>query len=293
MIAITTSTNYSNILPYVLAANRNFFDHWIFVTSEDDVKTQEILKKESNVTMLFFDFTKDNKKFNKGGGMKVGQEFAYANYPDSWYLCLDSDICLSSNFSINVDSLQSKEGIYGAVHRFDFNKLSDLNNMSNFFTYSSTDKKTQKCPLGFFQLYKEKRFYPTNLPTAGICDETFASPFKVKEYLNNFVCYHLGRDNKHWSGRKNYDDFIIDCDGLPSFLPSTPPTQSQTTKQNLKKQPQTPPSPKPQPQPQPQPKPSVPVPQEHPTKVERRKTPFNSNSRQHREYLRSLRRTNR
>jgi hypothetical protein len=99
MAAITVSTNYSDILPYTLEANRKFLKNWIFVTDVNDTKTIEILKKEPTVTILYWDFQNGGRSFDKGGAVRHAQKYLYSNFPNDWYLIIDSDICLSPNFS--------------------------------------------------------------------------------------------------------------------------------------------------------------------------------------------------
>jgi hypothetical protein len=204
MAAITVSTNYSDILPYTLEANRKYFKNWIFVTDVNDTKTIEVLKKEPTVTILYWDFQNGGRSFDKGGAVRHAQEYAYLNFPNEWYLIIDSDICLSNDFKIDLNSLNS-EVVYGCSKRHDFYKLSDYKKDENFY-----DCPTYNFPLGFFQLYKQKKYYEPS-HSAASCDDQFVKRcFNQQGMFNHFVCNHLGKNEINWSGRKSTLDFIID-----------------------------------------------------------------------------------
>jgi hypothetical protein len=207
MIAITVSTNYSDILPLILEANVRFFKKWIFVTSVNDTPTIHLLMGNSNIDILYWDFNNSGRKFDKGGAVKYAQEFAYDKFPDEWYLLLDSDICLSKDFSA-VAELTGRfdpEAIYGAKNRYDFNKLSDFRNFTNYSKYPLGHKL-----YGYFQLYKQKLFYQPSID-AGLCDIEFTGQFNKRFFLDGFECSHLGRKKRNWAGRKIGSDFIMDC----------------------------------------------------------------------------------
>jgi hypothetical protein len=205
MAAITVSTNYSDILPYTLNANRKFLKNWIFVTDSNDFKTIEILKKEPTVTIMYWDFQNNGKQFDKGGAVRHAQEYAYSVFPDDWYLIIDSDICLSSNFYVDLNNLDSNIA-YGCSTRHDFYKLSDYRKNINFYNCP-----TYNFPLGFFQLYKQKHYYESSNSAASCDDQFIKRNFRHWEMLNNFTCNHLGKNEVNWyGGRKLGSDFLID-----------------------------------------------------------------------------------
>lgn len=206
MIAITVSTNYSDILPFTLEANLHHFKKWIFVTDVNDKATIEILSKIPKVIILYWDFQNGRRQFDKGGAVMMAQKFVYDNWPLDWYLIIDSDICLSHDFTINTDTL-NPSFVYGASYRHDFYKLSDYKNNINFYNCP-----TYNFPLGFFQLYNEKHFYQQS-NSAASCDDQFINRHFQKRVfmLNHFVCNHLGKNEVNWyGGRKTGSDFIID-----------------------------------------------------------------------------------
>jgi hypothetical protein len=45
IIAITVSTNYSDLLYHALKSNHKYFKHWIFVTDQNDKDTIELLNQ--------------------------------------------------------------------------------------------------------------------------------------------------------------------------------------------------------------------------------------------------------
>jgi hypothetical protein len=206
IIGITVSTKYSDILPYVIKANKKFLKHWIFITDKNDKKTINILKKYKTITILYFDFQEDDRIFNKGGGIRLGQEFAYKHFPDDWYLILDSDICLEKNFKKYINCyapVLDPKTIYGCKKRRDFHTYKDYKYKINFIKAGVG----YTLP-GFFQFYKRRIFYQSS-NDASTCDMQFLTRFKSRIYLNEIICYHLGKGSIHWEGRKTTSDFKI------------------------------------------------------------------------------------
>ena len=206
IIGITVSTNYSDVLPYVIKANKRFLKHWIFITDKNDTKTINILNKYKNITILYFDFQENNRVFNKGGAIRIGQDFAYKHFPNDWYLILDSDICLEKNFKKYINCytpVLDPKIIYGCRNRKDFYSLKDYKYKINF-----TKGGTNNSLPGFFQFYKRKIFYKSSYD-ASTCDIEFLIRFKNRIYLNEVICYHLGQGSIHWQGRKTTSDFKI------------------------------------------------------------------------------------
>lgn len=206
MIAVTVSTNYSDILPFILEANRKYFTNWIFVTDRNDHTTIGILSKEPTVTILYWDFQNSGKRFDKGGALAYAQGYAYETFPNDWYLIVDSDICLSEEFAtINVNEL-NPELLYGCHNRWDFLDINDYRNNINF-----TEYRRHNFPIGFFQLYKQKHYY-RSFDTAGNCDDEFVNRCFPQKYgmFDQFVCRHLGKDATNWAGRVVGSDFFTD-----------------------------------------------------------------------------------
>ncbi len=208
MVAITVSTNYSDVLPIVFEANKGFFKKWIFVTCPNDQSTIAYLSNKPEVIILFWDFKNNTRTFDKGGAIKHAQNYTYDNYPDDWYLLLDSDICITASFNAVRDLIQSRqlneEAIYGIKDRFDFKRLSDVREMKNPYNYPN-----QGTIDGFFQLYRKKVCYE-NSQNASQCDHQFLSNFPERIFIQGVPCFHLGL-SPHWDGNRQLgSDFILD-----------------------------------------------------------------------------------
>ena len=116
LVAICVSYHYFDTLQFTLPANYLHFDKIYLITQEDDLQTVEFCKKFDNVCVLYYDFKNNGKSFDKFGALNYGQQKMYEEYPDSWYLIIDSDIVLpnnksSLNYTINYDKLITSETI--------------------------------------------------------------------------------------------------------------------------------------------------------------------------------------
>jgi hypothetical protein len=212
VVALTVSTNYSDLVPIVIESNEKYFKHWYWVTSIDDTATINAIPKTSKHTVLYWDFKNNGKLFDKGGGMKQIQTQAYQHYPDDWYLIIDSDIALQPNFTINTAEL-------------DPNKLYGLEERQCFYSKKTFDANQpdfimrDMWPWGFFQLYKKHYFYESSY-YAGGPDDNFLHHFggNTRELQKNHVqvlptyCRHLGKvyQDQNWRGfRVPGSDFTI------------------------------------------------------------------------------------
>ena len=212
IIAITVSTNYEDIIPHTIKHNKDFFKKWIFITDPSDKETIDILEQHDNIIVLFFNFEEDAGEFNKGGAFKVGQEYAYNNFPDNWYLIIDSDICLENNFKEYMDSKYSllKENyIYSTRDRRDYLNITDYKNRENYWEYAKNDPNGEKSTVvaGYFQLYREKLYYKDSYDCSW-CDIEFSNNFLIERDFLDVTCNHLGTSYHNWKGRKNKTDFI-------------------------------------------------------------------------------------
>jgi hypothetical protein len=201
MIGITVSTNYADILPYVVEANLPHLDYWIVVTDRNDVATQQILAPHPKIVVLYWDFQNNNRVFDKGGAVKFAQEVAYKLWPDSWYLILDSDICLGQDFVIDTSGLDPNT-LYGLLTRNLYYTLSNYKNQTPNEEYKNGR------PLGFFQLYKKHCFYKHSV-SASECDDEFAVYNFDQQVTQDKSCSHLGQIYNNHNGRKVVD-FVID-----------------------------------------------------------------------------------
>lgn len=201
MIGLTVSTNYADILPYVVEANLPHLDHWIIVTDRTDEATQQILAPHQKIITLYWDFQHNGVAFDKGGAIRFAQQVAYKIWPTSWYLILDSDICLDADFTIDTTQLDP-DGLHGLLTRNLYYSLSHYKNKILDEEYKNGR------PLGFFQLYKKHCFYPSSF-SASDCDDEFAMYNFQKHFVQDKSCSHLGKIYNNHYGRKEVD-FVID-----------------------------------------------------------------------------------
>jgi len=201
IIAITISTNYEDLLPYIVEANAKFFKHWYIVTEESDKATQEICSKYSNIEILFFTFKTAQSAFNFGGARRFAQQIAHDKFKDDLILILDSDICLPENFKQIIDSSSLEaEVIYGATRRLVYNLKDYINNNKE---HCSLDKRweNENKVIGFFQLYKSSNLYKDSYNCAET-DEQFAQQFTSCKFLD-LIVDHIGTPGQDWNGRKS------------------------------------------------------------------------------------------
>jgi hypothetical protein len=174
------------------------------VTDEADEKSLEVLAAHPDVVVLFWDPTKNGATFDKGSAVRMGQEYAYDYYPNSWYVVIDSDIVLDGNPGTLRELLPSLSArtLYG-IERLDYASMSDLKEKTNGYPY-----KKQTPGLGYFQLYSIPHLY-TRSKDASLCDERFLGLFRDSSFLQTITCSHLGQES-HWRGRpEGSQDFIV------------------------------------------------------------------------------------
>ena len=71
LVAITVSTNYSDLLKLVLKQNLKFIDKWFIITDKRDKETINLIKNEKKIKILYYNFQNNNCKFDKGGAIKI------------------------------------------------------------------------------------------------------------------------------------------------------------------------------------------------------------------------------
>ena len=208
MIAITVSTNFSDLVPIIINANERFFKHWYWVTDPNDQATIDLIPKNDKHTILYWDFRNRGVAFDKGGALRLAQATAFKEYPDEWYLGIDSDIALYPDFFVDTSKLDPTK-LYGAAYRHHFYTK------NNFDNGLVDDYETNTWPWGFFQLYKVKNYY-TNSYDCSLCDDRFISCWgnthEIREQnvvlLENVICRHMGKKNQHWQGRRRGPDGV-------------------------------------------------------------------------------------
>jgi len=203
LVAVTVSTNYSDLLKICLGANKDCFDKWIVVTAENDTKTLEVLAAFPQVAVMFWDPKRNGAVFDKGSGVRLGQKYAYKHFPNSWYVVIDSDIVLEGKPGALQELLPtlSPKSLYG-IERWDYASMFDLKRKVNGLRYQGSEKL-----LGYFQLYAIPYFYSRSRD-ASLCDLRFLALFRKKVVLESISGSHLGQES-HWQGRREgSEDFI-------------------------------------------------------------------------------------
>jgi hypothetical protein len=219
LIGFCVSYKYFDTLRLTLPVNYLHFEKIYLITQEDDTETIEFCKNFNNVIVLFYTFKHNNKKFDKYGSLNYAQKIAYADYPESWYLIIDSDILLPNNM-INIlnDEKLNSECIYGAI-RNNIDKSSELldkrqiinsdKNLNWRYNNILYWKNHPPSILGCFQLYKKHVYHRDDLVNAGYGDYYFGHDnFKLFCNLDNLLYFHLGPTGINWYGK--IMDFIDD-----------------------------------------------------------------------------------
>ena len=225
LIGICISYKYMDTLKFMLPINYNHFDKIYLVTQKDDLETIQFCKKFKNVEILYINLQNENAKFDKGGAIKIAQKKAYENYPNHWYLIIDSDIILPNNF-INILEKEklNEECIYGAIRNNYIKSSKLLNQIIPEHSYEwnniCVDLLHFKCNhppsiLGCFQLYKKCNIYYKNSDDKFFYGADYDYNFGYDNFnlfcnLENIIYFHLGNSlAKNWKGKKDY--FIDDC----------------------------------------------------------------------------------
>jgi len=201
-VAITVSTNFSDILPYSIKHNLDYFDHWYIVTSKEDIATQQIVNDMASdrITLLYWEFASlyedhegnltKQRYFDKGGAIKYAQQRAYDQFHHHWYLVMDTDILIRSQRDLITEYL-CPEYIYGPQARLDFASIKDYDRGIVHRSYFQGSPRI----IGFFQLYKQKYYYRPSIDS-NLCDDEFTRLWAHdhRRFLSMTVD-HLG----HWA----------------------------------------------------------------------------------------------
>jgi len=212
LVGLCVSYQYFDTLQYTLPVNYIHFNKLYIITQHDDKETIELCRKFSNVEILYYSFKSQDKVFDKFGAMNMGQRLMYSEYPDAWYLNLDSDILLPNNLiDLLLEENLNKDCIYGGVRNnvYQTSELLDkkkvIENKENTeFVHNDlrTIKEILPFILGCFQLYKKKVFHVDNLKDAAYGDVCFCHEhFQVLCILNHIFYFHLGTGSVNWSGK--------------------------------------------------------------------------------------------
>lgn len=225
LIGVCVSYNYMDTLQFTLPVNYWHFEKLFIVTQEDDKETVAFCQSFENVQILFFDFKNNNKTFDKFGGIDLALEQAYRDYPEHWYLIIDSDIILPINI---VSLLQKKEldseCIYGINRSIDYRSVSQWLRPKVSVERNPRDLSFHMRPrpliLGYFQLFKQHLFHQSK-DNAGEGDLEFCETnFKRTHLFPRIIGLHLGASFRNWKGKEvffqidspiNITEFFFDC----------------------------------------------------------------------------------
>lgn len=211
---LTVCVDYSDFLEEVIVFNKKHFNKYVVITSNKDIKTQNICKKENVGCFITDSFYENNNPFNKG--LAISLAIKKYQFKD-WLLIHDGDICLPFDLKENLNfEKMDIEKMYGCSRKFipTYNEwkkcLSDKNNFNKY-------KRFEGYGCGFFQLFnmnssiikncKDEYIYPP-YPTAEFTDIAFlyrwCPPPDPKPEKLDMDCYHLtvGHGTAH-SGRYN------------------------------------------------------------------------------------------
>jgi hypothetical protein len=222
VIGLCISYHYTDTLQYMLPSNYLHFEKIYIATQEDDIQTIELCKQYRNVDVIFYQFNKDDKKFDKYGALNLIQSIAYKEYPDSWYINIDSDIILPVNFGDLFKTQLNPECIYGCI-RLNCTKSSELihkSKLSKSYMFNNILFSLNKPPsiVGCFQLYKKKVFHK-NFNDASEGDLCFCHDNFTMFCRLPIAYIHLGPSGVNWKGKVK--DFIIDHDIKNIWFTST------------------------------------------------------------------------
>jgi len=138
IVALCVSYNYFDTLKFMLPVNYLHFYKIYILTQSDDTNTINFCKQFDNVEILLYNFKNNNKVFDKYGAMRYAQTIMYKEYPDCWYVNIDSDIILPNNLiDILISEKLNPDCIYGAsrivLHKSYelLYKNENLNNLEN------------------------------------------------------------------------------------------------------------------------------------------------------------------
>jgi predicted O-methyltransferase YrrM len=212
IIGITVSTNYSDILQYCIK-NKIFMKKWYIITDENDKNTIDLINNNNelnNIELLFYNFKQNNSIFDKGGAIKLAQEKIYENYNNEYILILDSDVILRLDIADKISNLNIDEDtILNVSDRINFLTYNDY--LNNKFVSKLSDKYDDNLNwkiAGYFQLYKNNKYYYENSYNCSDCDLVFHHNFGKNDTIDSSVS-HIGIDSDWPTGKNNWNGRIV------------------------------------------------------------------------------------
>jgi hypothetical protein len=197
LCAITVCVGFDDYLGRIVDANKDKFDEWIIITTEEDIKTREVCDKHGLTVFTTDAFNQrgriqkgQTKFFNKGAAI---DELIKILPKDKWCLHIDADIIIPFEIKPLLDDLDEEE-LYGCYR---------VNN-------GVVDNNPMDIGVGFFQLFhlssEKAQGYPRHYAHAGRSDRNFmrrwAGRGKICKKLNHNVI-HIAQSElgENWCGR--------------------------------------------------------------------------------------------
>lgn len=214
LIGITVSKNYSDLLQDCLK-NKIFMKKWYIVTDENDKSTIDLINNNNelnNIEILYHDFNNNGSIFDKGGAIKLAQERIYQNYNNELIMIIDSDIILPIDIAEKISNIYNNiddDTIYNVSDRINYLTYQDY--LSGKFISKISDKFDDNSNwriAGFFQLYKNNKYYYEQSYNCSTCDLTFHYKFKNASVIDVDVA-HIGIDSDWPTGKNNWNGRII------------------------------------------------------------------------------------
>lgn len=236
--AVTVSIDYSDYLRCIID-NKNHFDEWIIVTSDEDIETQSLCRTYGLTCCISQRLYREDGTFDAVFQKAQGLNDGLSLVSTDWVVTLDSDIYLPGDFRSHLDCLDLLEGhLYGVRGRRicgSYQQFTILKKRSPWRANNTTANLDIYGYLQLFNLQSGPQRYPENLtkwenenniPVG--CDVLFSNRFcDEKKHKLELSVLHLGPVETNWLGRHSQqfyldkDDTPIDSiDGLLSLIPT-------------------------------------------------------------------------
>jgi hypothetical protein len=228
--AVTICVNYSDFLAQTIAHNKQLFDHWIIVTTPEDIATQKLCQHYNVECLKTNEFTKHGDVFNKARGINVALDYMSKH---DWVLHIDADMYLPPLTRGILERISlDKKNIYGIDRMM-------CPNFEAWQKYITNPEPTHSGwvyihgnafpfgvrigeymsngyePIGFFQLWNPNGSgvyrYPDTHGAADRTDVQFAKKWERsnRALIPEVIGIHLDSENstveemgKNWNGRK-------------------------------------------------------------------------------------------
>lgn len=218
---------YHDFLRWTLPFNKNHFDKLVVVTTEEDVKTQEICSYWNVHCVTTDSFYSNGDTFNKANGINYGLSFLDK---DGWVIHIDADIYLPPKTRQILNTIPLDAHSIYSIDRVNCNSFTEwimfLENPENQHDNSGLLKPSNfikgsrllnldrdgYIPIGYFQLWNPKISkvynYPNQHGSADRTDVLFSYNWTrdKRQLLPELVGIHIQTEETvglNWNGRKS------------------------------------------------------------------------------------------